>query len=258
MRILALDSSGLVASVAIVEEHQVIGEYTINYKQTHSQTLLPMLDSLVKQLNLDLATFDAIAVSGGPGSFTGLRIGAATAKGLGLALDLPIIHIPTAETMAFQLWGCSGYICPIMDARRAQVYTGIYTFDNTLEDKSSSAQISTSTEPAVNNNHGFRVVEEQMAIPMIELIEKLNHAGQPVTFLGDGVPVHQELIQGELKVPYTFAPPFASRQRAASVGARAFDYVAVGKMEHARDHQPDYLRASQAERERLEKENTPQ
>lgn len=258
MRILALDSSGLVASVAIVEEHQVIGEYTINYKQTHSQTLLPMLDSLVKQLNLDLATFDAIAVSGGPGSFTGLRIGAATAKGLGLALDIPIIHIPTAETMAYQLWGCRGYICPIMDARRAQVYTGIYTFDSTIEDgnsrNTSISSTATDLTSAVTSTLGFRIIEEQMALPMIELIEKLNQAGHPVTFLGDGVPVHQELIQAELKVPYAFAPPFASRQRAAAVGIRGFHYVATGKMDHARDHQPDYLRASQAERERLEKE----
>ncbi len=87
MRILALDSSGLVASVAIVEEEQTVAEYTVNYKKTHSQTLLPMLDEIVKMTDMDLQTIDAIAVAGGPGSFTGLRIGSATAKGLGLALN---------------------------------------------------------------------------------------------------------------------------------------------------------------------------
>ena len=101
MRILALDSSGLVASVAVVEDgavdDQVIAEYTVNYKKTHSQTLLPMLDEIVKMTELDLHTVDAIAVAGGPGSFTGLRIGSATAKGLGLALEKPLIHIPTLE-----------------------------------------------------------------------------------------------------------------------------------------------------------------
>lgn len=96
MRILALDSSGLVASVAVVEkieeEEQVIAEYTVNYKKTHSQTLLPMLDTVSDMIELDLKTIDAIAVAGGPGSFTGLRIGSATAKGLGLAMNKPLIH----------------------------------------------------------------------------------------------------------------------------------------------------------------------
>ena len=103
MRILALDSSGLVASVAVVEDgavdDQVIAEYTVNYKKTHSQTLLPMLDEIVKMTELDLHTVDAIAVAGGPGSFTGLRIGSATAKGLGLALEKPLIHIPTGTCL---------------------------------------------------------------------------------------------------------------------------------------------------------------
>ena len=103
MRILALDSSGLVASVAIVAgadgkaDAQTIGEYTMNYKKTHSQTLLPMLDELVRMTEVDLKTVDAIAVAAGPGSFTGLRIGSATAKGLGLALKKPLIHIPTLQ-----------------------------------------------------------------------------------------------------------------------------------------------------------------
>ena len=95
MKILALDSSGLTASVAVVEDENLMGEYTMNYKKTHSQTLLPMLDELAKMIELDLQSIDAIAVAGGPGSFTGLRIGSATAKGLGLALDKPIVHVPT-------------------------------------------------------------------------------------------------------------------------------------------------------------------
>ena len=133
MRILALDSSGLVATVAILEDEQTIAEYTVNYKKTHSQTLLPMLDEIVKMTDFDLSTVDAIAVAGGPGSFTGLRIGSATAKGLGLALDKPLIHIPTVDGMAYQLFGNGGLICPIMDARRNQVYTGIYRFEKDFE-----------------------------------------------------------------------------------------------------------------------------
>lgn len=121
MKILGIESSGLVASVACQEDGVLIGEFTTNLKKTHSQTLLPMLDELKKMLDLDMDTFDAIAVSGGPGSFTGLRIGSATAKGLGLALDLPIISVPTVEALAYNLWGAASDICPLMDARRKKV-----------------------------------------------------------------------------------------------------------------------------------------
>ena len=126
MKILALDSSGLVASVAVVEEDQLLAEYTVNYKKTHSQTLLPMLDEIAKMIELNLETIDAIAVAAGPGSFTGLRIGSATAKGLGLALKKPLIPVPTVDALAYNLYDTTGVICPMMDARRKQVYTGIY------------------------------------------------------------------------------------------------------------------------------------
>ncbi len=230
MRILALDSSGLVATVALVEDEQTIAEYTVNYKKTHSQTLLPMLDEVVKMTEFDLDTIDAIAVAGGPGSFTGLRIGSATAKGLGLALQKPLIHIPTVDGMAYNLFGTRGIICPIMDARRNQVYTGLYRFE---------------TE--------FQVVEEQMAISLDELMQKLNQYGEKVTFLGDGVPAYQELLKRGLQVEYCFAPGHLNRQRAAAVGALGLRYFKEGKIETAREHQPDYLRLSQAERERAEK-----
>ena len=230
MRILALDSSGLVATVAILEDEQTIAEYTVNYKKTHSQTLLPMLDEIVKMTEFDLSTVDAIAVAGGPGSFTGLRIGSATAKGLGLALDKPLIHIPTVDGMAYQLFGNGGLICPIMDARRNQVYTGIYRFEK-----------------------DFEIVEEQMAISVQELIEKLNAYGEKVTFLGDGVPVYKAQLEEGLRVEGSYAPAHMNRQSAAAVGALAMKYFIEGKMESAREHQPDYLRLSQAERERAEK-----
>ena len=132
MKVLALDSSGLVASVALVEDGEeeavLLAEYTINYKKTHSQTLLPMLDEIVKMTELDLDTIDAVATAAGPGSFTGLRIGSATAKGLGFALNKPLVAVPTLDALAFNLYGTENLICPLMDARRNQVYTGIYEF----------------------------------------------------------------------------------------------------------------------------------
>ena len=124
--ILAIDSSSLVASVALVDENTVIAEYTMNLKKTHSQTLLPMINEIFKMTGIDKKSLSAIAVTQGPGSFTGLRIGAATAKGLALALDLPIVGVSTIEMMAYNFNHCNKLICPIMDARRNQVYTGIY------------------------------------------------------------------------------------------------------------------------------------
>lgn len=232
MRILALDSSGLVATVAILEDDVTLAEYTVNYKKTHSQTLLPMLDEIVKMIEFDLDTIDAIAVSGGPGSFTGLRIGAAMAKGLGLALNKPLINIPTVDGLAYNLYGNTGLICPIMDARRNQVYTGLYRFEN----------------------GEFQVVEEQMAIAVQDLVEKLNAYGEKVTFLGDGVPVYKNGLMSELKVEHYFAPAHMNRQRATAVGALAMEYFKAGKVESAMEHKPDYLRLSQAERERAEKD----
>lgn len=232
MKILGLDSSGIVASVAIVEDDVLIAEYTVNYKKTHSQTLLPMLDEIAKMTELDLNSIDAIAVAAGPGSFTGLRIGSATAKGLGLALKKPLIAIPTVEGLAYNLYDISGLICPIMDARRKQVYTGIYRF----------------------TDHQLKVVEDQMAVPMETVIEKLNQYGETVTFLGDGVPVFHELIAEKMTVPYSFAPAHVNKQRAAAVAALGEIYYRQGKTETAMEHVPDYLRVSQAEREHAERE----
>lgn len=231
MRILAIESSSLVASVAIVEDGVTLAEYTANFKMTHSQTLLPMIDSMGSLFGIDLASIDAIAVSGGPGSFTGLRIGSATAKGLGLALNKPLIHVPTLDGTAYNLFGAFGLICPVMDARRNQVYTGIYRFEKE-----------------------FQVVMEQDAMDMGELIEKLNAMGERVIFLGDGVPVHEKMITEKMTVPFDFAPAHVNRQRASAIAALGARYFAEGKIQDAAEHGPDYLRKSQAEREREEKE----
>ncbi len=246
MKVLAIESSGLTASVAVVEETRTVAEYTVDYKKTHSQTLLPMIDEVVRMTDLDLAEIDAIAVSGGPGSFTGLRIGSATAKGLGLALDKPLIHVPTVDGLAYQVYGCGDIICPIMDARRNQVYTGIYTFSARAGKKEGIREV----DPV------FQVLRMQMAIAVEDLIRRLNNYNRPVVFLGDGVPVYREMLSAGLKVPYSFAPSYMNRQRAAVVGALGIRYYKAGKYETAMEHQPEYLRQSQAERERAQREKT--
>jgi len=244
MRVLAIDSSGLTATVAVVEDTQTVAEYTINYKKTHSQTLLPMIDEVVKMTELDLNTIDAIAVAGGPGSFTGLRIGSATAKGLGFALNKPLIHVPTVDGLAYNVYGCEDIICPIMDARRNQVYTGIYTFSK----KAGTKEGSNLVEPV------FQVIKMQMAVSIEELAERLNRYRRPVVFLGDGVPVYENILAEKLTVPYSFAPAYMNRQRAAVVGTLGIQYYKAGKFETAEEHRPDYLRVSQAERERAQRE----
>ncbi len=233
MKILGIDGSGLVASVAVVEDDNLIGEYTTGYKKTHSQTLLPMLDELKKMVELDLNTIDAIAVAAGPGSFTGLRIASATAKGLGLTLGCPIISVPTVDALAFNLWGTSGIVCPIMDARRGQVYTGLYSF----------------SEDGV-----FNIIHQQCAVDFHEIADAINEQGKPVTFLGDGVPVFSDMISELIKVPFRFAPAHLNRQHASSVASLGELYYKNGECENAADHRPEYLRLSQAERERMEKE----
>ncbi len=233
MKILALDSSGLTVSIAVAEDDILLGEYTVNYKKTHSQTLLPMLDEVARMIELDLETVDAIAVAAGPGSYTGLRIGSATAKGLGFALDKPLIHVPTVEALACNLWGCGDLVCPLMDARRDQVYTGLYRLiDHTPE-----------------------ALVGQCAVPVEEILASVNRYGEPVVFIGDGVPVFADFLEESCEVPYSFAPLHMNRQRAAAVAWLGLQYAREGRLETAAEHSPDYLRMSQAERDRLAKEN---
>lgn len=235
MKILALDSSGLTASAAIVEDSVTIAEYTINYKKTHSQTLLPMLDEIRRAIDLDLSTVDAVAVASGPGSFTGLRIGSATAKGLGLALGIPIIPVPTLDALAYNLYGCEKVICPLMDARRNQVYTALYTFED----------------------GALLTLEQQCAVDITEIIAKINAIGRDAVFLGDGVLIHEAVLRGNLCVKFDFAPACCSRQRAACVASLGEKLYKLGKIQTAAQHAPEYLRLSQAERELKEKAANP-
>ncbi len=234
MKILALDSSGLVAGVAILEDNICVAEYTVNYKKTHSQTLLPMLEEITEMIDLDLHSIDAIAVAAGPGSFTGLRIGSATAKGLGQALDKPLIAIPTVDGLAYNLYGTDKVICPLMDARRNQTYTGLYEFKKREKE------------------YELSVIKEQCAVPLEEVMECINRLEREVIFLGDGVPVFKEQLEEKITVPFSYAPASCNRQRAAAVGTLAFSYLKQGKTVKASEHMPCYLRLSQAERERKE------
>ena len=234
MKILALDSSGLVASAAILDNETILAEYTVNYKKTHSQTLLPMVDELVRMTSQDLSELDAIAVAAGPGSFTGLRIGSATAKGLGLALSKPLVSVPTLEGLAYNLYESADLLCPMMDARRKQVYTGLFCWDEGI----------------------FKSLLSQRACPvetiLADCLEAALERGKKLVFLGDGVPVYKDMICEALEgsgAAYAFAPPHMNRQRAGSVGVRGLELYQMGQIETAADHAPVYIRKSQAEQE---------
>ena len=235
MKILAIEASGPVAGCALLEDGTLTAEYSVQYKKKHSQSLVPMLNEMKEMLDLDLSSIDFIAVTAGPGSFTGLRIGAATVKGLGLALDKPVLPVPTVDSLACGLYGTDRVICPLMDARRQQVYTGIY-----------------------ENKDGLRILEPQCVTALTEITGRLNELGREVIFLGDGVPVNEEALRDEMKVPYLIAPAHLNRPRAASTAVRAAQiYAEKGEeaLVSADDFRPEYLRVPQAERERGDKRN---
>ena len=229
MKILALDTSGLVASAAITEDGKTIVEYTLNYKLTHSQTIMPMIDEIVKMSETDLSTIDYVACASGPGSFTGLRIGAATAKGLAHGLNKKIVPVPTLEALAYNVFGTEKYICPVMDARRQQVYNAVYKLEG---------------------RKLVPVLEEDTRI-IDDVLEYVSTLDKEVIFVGDGVPVYKEKIE---KIENAvIAPASCNMQRAACVAALAEIYAEEGKAVEYGDFAPEYLRKSQAERELEEK-----
>ena len=262
MKILALDTSGVVASAAIWEDDVIRTEYSMNDNKMHSQTILPMLKEALDLTDEDLTTLDAIATAAGPGSFTGLRIGAATVKGLAYALQKPILPVSTVDALAYRLWGTDRLVCPIMDARRDQTYTGLYEFvpgENCSEKEDQNCP---------EQELVMHTLVPQCAVAIEEIVEKINRLNRPVTFLGDGVPVFRERILKQIKTPVSFAPAHMNRQSAAAVAAYAAYRAMVnmranggvltpekGVVESAADHTPEYLRLSQAEREKQEKEH---
>ena len=245
MKLLAIESSALAASAAVYEDEVIKAEYTTNFKKTHSQTLMPMIDEVIKITETDLESLDAIAVSAGPGSFTGLRIGSATAKGLGLALDKPLIHVPTLDAMAYNFYGSRDLIVPIMDARRDQVYTGIYTFKK-RENEEELVILQKSTAMGIKD----------LLIFIKETYFKDNNDKyfHRVIFLGDGVPAFKDVIAQDAGFEFLFAAPDRLYQSAGSLACLAAQYYKEGKIVFADDESPDYLRPSQAERVKAEKE----
>ena len=242
MKVLGIDSSGLVAAAAIVDDGKLIAHYRTDHRKTHSQTLLPMISEIMRMTDCKPESIDLIAVAAGPGSFTGLRIGAATAKGLAYAYGVPIVPVSTLEALAWQLCDNEGIVCPVMDARRGQAYTALYRMEPVWE--SIDGEACAMTE-----------VRSPRAADMNLVIERINETCERTVFIGDGVPVFAGLIKEKVTVPYRCAPPWRNRQSAAALTFLGEKKYRSGVSETADTFAPVYLRPSQAERESGDAEN---
>lgn len=232
MKILSVDTSSNVASVAICDDEKLICEITVNNKKTHSQTLMPMIDSALKQSDLEISDIELIASANGPGSFTGLRIGVSAVKGLAHAKNIPVVGVSILKAMAYNLPFCEYVISPIMDARRNQVYNAVYEWQNgeLLE------------------------IQAPRALSIDELIDELMKLDKKVVFLGDGVDVHKAYIKEKMADKAVFAPVSAKEQRASGLAVVAKKIFDEGKAISCYELAPIYLRKPQAERE-LEERN---
>lgn len=232
MRILAFETSAKAASVALTESGKLMGECYQNTGMTHSQTLMVMAQDLLRQCGWDISSLDGLAVAEGPGSFTGVRIGMAAAKGMAWGAELPCYGVSTLEAMALSFGAWQGYVCPVMDARRAQVYNALFHAERGQ----------------------LRRVTPDRAIALSELAEEIKNLEEPIFLVGDGsILCYNTLLE---TVPGLVLPPeHRMHQRAAGVALAAERIAAAGNAGDAASLVPNYLRLSQAERERLEKEN---
>ncbi len=231
MKILALESSATAASVALCEDEALIAQSFRDTGLTHSQTLLPMTEELLAHCGLTVTDLDLIAVAAGPGSFTGLRIGVATAKGLAWAAQLPCAGCSTLEAMAWNLAGLDGELCAAMDARRHQVYNARFRAEN-----------GTITR-----------LTEDRAIALEDLIEELRGTKTTQIVLGDGARLCWEALTAA-GIPARLAPPNLRQQTAWGVARLGLELAKAGRTVPPEELVPVYHRLSQAERERLARE----
>ena len=221
MIILGIETSTMTGSVALMDEERLIAEYTLNLKGTHTSRLMPTIDRVLKDASFTIKDLDGIAVSSGPGSFTGLRIGIATAKGLAQGLDIPVVGIPTLDGLAFQIFNCKDLVSPILDARRGEVYCALY-----------------------KNGKGLT---KYMACELGELLKKVKSKAKSqklkVVFLGDGVEIYGDLIKRRLARKAVFAPKTRRLPSAASIAELGLKKLKRGKKSELLTLKPIYVRA---------------
>ena len=232
MLILAFETSAKACSAALHDGKKLLAESYQNTGLTHSQTLMVMAQDLLKECALTAADVTHLAVAAGPGSFTGIRIGVAAAKGFAWGAELPLYGVSTLEAMAHSLGAYQGYVCPVMDARRSQVYNALFY---------------------VNHGELTRVTEDR-AIALADLETEIKNLQEPIFLVGDGSNLCYNTLLKE--VPNLVLPPeHRMHQRATGVALLAVRQAQQGISPDGADLTPNYLRLSQAEREKLEREN---
>ena len=226
MKILAVDTSATAASVAVAEENKLIGEFSINTALTHSQTLMPMVDELLKNTGLSVNDIDAVAVNAGPGSFTGVRIGVAAVKGIAFPKNLPCVSVSTLESMAYNMLGNDCIVCSVMDARCSQVYNALFR---------------------VKGCTVTRMTDDR-ALSLTDLKNELRNINEKVVLAGDGAVLCSKFLGEELE--NIMLAPFNNRiQTASSVAYAACEKINNGETVKADELMPVYLRLPQAQRE---------
>ena len=230
MKILAFETSAKAASAALTENGKLLAESYQNTGMTHSQTLMVMAQDLLKQCGLTARDVDAVAVANGPGSFTGVRIGVAAAKGFAWGREIPCVGVSTLEAMALTLGAWQGYVCPVMDARRSQVYNALFHVSRGKLER----------------------IREDRAISLADLGEELKNLEEPIFLVGDGSNLCYNTLL-ETVTGLVLPPEHRMHQRASGVALAAEALLAAGGTFSGAELVPNYLRLSQAERERLEK-----
>ena len=225
MRVLGIETATPVCGVALVDGTKLLGEYSVNAGRTHSQRLMPMVSALLAEAGLTRDGLDGVAVSRGPGSYTGLRIGLTTGKALAFALGKPIAAVPTLEALAHNLSGTGALVCPVLDAKRGEVYTGLYRTDGRRPE----------------------TVEPPRAVDLRAWLERLSDAEGEFIFCGDGADTHWKLILEALGSRAGLAPLHSRLPRAASVAELGRSRIETGGSEDVFGLNPLYLRRSEAE-----------
>ncbi len=231
MLILGIDTCCMAATAALVNENVMLAQTVISHKKTHSQMMMPQIESMFKLAEIEPSEVDAFAAAVGPGSFTGVRIGVATIKALAQAAKKPCVAVSTLEALAFPFGCFNGIISPILDARRNQVYNALFDCDG----KTSK-----------------RLCDDR-ALMLSELLEELSKYNKDVIFMGDGVFVYEDEIREKLGNRAHFAPKVTNLNLAGSVAELALKKYEQGEITKYDELVPQYVRLSQAERERMEK-----
>lgn len=232
MLILGMDTSNTVATVAISTEDKVLAEYLIDNKLTHSEKLMPMIEDILDGLNMDISDIDLYAVSKGPGSFTGLRIGVATCKAFAYSLDREIVGVSSLDVLASNVACYNGIVTAIMDARNRRVFACVY--------KSEGGKLKT--------------VLKEDAYELEDLLESLNKLDGSTIFVGNGVNAYRDKISDILGKRAEFAPPHLNMSRASAVCDLAIKRYREGELDDVMNLNPEYLRESQAERQKRTKD----